>query len=103
MDQQLGVINTAVVFSSTTNKFFKLWSVALEKKKGGAETVVNAAYIFMMMLWSKARTPKLWMLQWEHSDRNNFKSPSPDPFTSFLVYDNNTLSDLPSSYTHKDC
>ena len=55
------------------------------------------------MLWSKARTPMLWTPQWDNLDWNNFKSPAPDPFTSFLVYGNNTVSDLPSSYTHKDC
>lgn len=47
MDQQLGVINTAVVFSSTTNKFFKLWSVALEKKKEEQKRL----WMLLIFLW----------------------------------------------------
>jgi len=44
MDQQLSVINTAIVFSSTTNDFLNC-DMHLEKK-GGAEIVVNFACIF---------------------------------------------------------
>lgn len=40
------------------------------------------------MLSSKARTLRFWGLQWENLDWNNFTSPPPDPFTSFLVCDN---------------
>lgn len=57
-------------------------------EKGGAEMVMNTAYIFVVMLSSKARTLRFWGLQWENLDWNNFTSPPPDPFTSFLVCDN---------------
>lgn len=50
--------------------------------------VVNTAYVFVVMLSSKAKTLRFWALQWENLDWNNFTSPPPDPFTSFLVCDN---------------
>jgi len=61
MDWLFSIINTAVVFLTITNDLL-LWNAGLEEK-GGAEIIVNIVYIFMMMLWSKEKTLKLWVLQ----------------------------------------
>lgn len=61
MDRLFSIINTAVVFLTITNDLL-LWNAGLEEK-GGAEIIVNIVYIFMMMLWSKEKTLKLWVLQ----------------------------------------